>query len=134
MTVRFADTSFHVALFNPQDEAHAEARRYAAQADLSVVTTAWVLTELANYLADTSNRGLFASFVRDLRRKPQVTIVPPDSDLFERGITLYDERADKTWSLTDCISVLVMQQRGLSDALTTDHHFEQAGFTALLKA
>ncbi len=134
MTVRFADTSFYVALFNPRDEAHAEARRYATQADLSVVTTAWVLTELANYLADTPNRGLFASFVRDLRRKPQVTIVPPDNDLFDEGIRLYDEREDKTWSLTDCMSILVMQRYGLRDALTTDHHFEQAGFGALLKA
>jgi len=133
MTARFADTSFYIALFNPRDEAHSQALRYAEQADLSIVTTAWVLAELANYLANTPNRGLFASFVRDLRRKPQVTIVPPDGVLFEEGIRLYDQREDKTWSLTDCISFLVMQRHEVKDALTTDHHFEQAGFVALLK-
>jgi predicted nucleic acid-binding protein len=50
-----------------------------------------------------------------------------------RGIQLYDSRPDKQWSLTDCISFVVMQDRGIVEALTGDHHFEQAGFTALLK-
>lgn len=133
MIVRFADTSFYVALFNERDDAHTKARSYVVQPDLSVITTAWVLIELANYLANTPNRGLFAPFVTDLQRNPDISIVPPDGGLFERGIRLYDERADKSWSLTDCISFLVMQQHGLKEALTTDHHFEQAGFTALLK-
>jgi len=133
MTVRFADTSFYIGLFNPQDETHAKARHYAMQGDLSVLTTAWVLAELANYLASTPNRSLFVSFVKDLRRNPRVTIVPPDADLFERGMHLYDDRADKSWSLTDCISFLVMERHEVTEALTTDHHFEQAGFTILLR-
>jgi uncharacterized protein len=41
-------------------------------------------------------------------------------------------RRDKEWSLTDCISFVVMKERGLTEALTADHHFEQAGFKALL--
>jgi predicted nucleic acid-binding protein len=44
----------------------------------------------------------------------------------------YESRPDKAWSLTDCISFVVMNQHGLTEALTGDHHFEQAGFTALL--
>ncbi len=61
-----------------------------------------------------------------------MTIVPSSSDLFWRGIKLFDARPDKEWSLTDCISFEVMAELGLTDALTADHHFEQAGFRALL--
>ena len=60
-------------------------------------------------------------------------IIPATADLFDRGVQLYAERADKEWSLTDCISFVVMADEGLADALTGDHHFEQAGFKALLK-
>ncbi|MEX0702442.1 MAG: hypothetical protein WD069_10140 [Planctomycetales bacterium] len=60
-------------------------------------------------------------------------LIEPDAALFDAGISLYESRADKHWSLTDCISFVVMQQHGLVDALTGDHHFEQAGFNALLK-
>ena len=59
--------------------------------------------------------------------------VAANDELFEQGVGLYDERHDKQWSLTDCISFVVMKQRNLQDALTGDHHYEQAGFTALLK-
>jgi predicted nucleic acid-binding protein len=56
-----------------------------------------------------------------------------DDDLYEAGIELYRARADKDWSLTDCISFVVMEERGIADALTGDRHFEQAGFQAMLK-
>lgn len=68
-----------------------------------------------------------------LREYPTVEIIPPDSTLFDRGFDLYSQRPDKGWSLTDCISFVVMTERGLTDALTGDHHFEQAGFRALLR-
>ncbi len=62
------------------------------------------------------------------------TILEPEGSLYDAGIELYRTRSDKDWSLTDCISFVVMEQRGIVDALTGDHHFEQAGFRALLKA
>ncbi len=68
-----------------------------------------------------------------LRASPRATIVPLGSQLLERGMQLMGERQDKDWSLTDCISFVVMKKHGIHDALTTDKHFEQAGFTALLK-
>jgi len=52
--------------------------------------------------------------------------------LVQRALRLYDERPDKEWSLTDCLSFLVMERQRIRDALTTDHHFEQAGFRVLL--
>jgi hypothetical protein len=70
--------------------------------------------------------------VRSLRFDPETEIVPPDPELFERGLDLFARRPDKAWSLTDCISVVVMSERGLTDALSGDRHFEQAGFRALL--
>ena len=68
-----------------------------------------------------------------LRGNPGVTIVPANTEVFEQGVELYSRRPDKSWSLTDCISFVVMQRYGLTDALTGDHHFEQAGFRVLLR-
>jgi predicted nucleic acid-binding protein len=62
-----------------------------------------------------------------------VAIVASSRELFRRGFDLYADRPDKEWSLTDCISFVVMTDRRITDALTGDHHFEQAGFVAILK-
>jgi hypothetical protein len=90
------------------------------------------MTELADGLASTGNRGAFARLVARLQADPENELVPPSIELMARGIQLYDERPDKKWSLTDCISFVVMQDRGITEALTGDHHFEQAGFKILL--
>ena len=96
------------------------------------MTTAWVLAEVADALAAPDSRSLFLALYDRLRGNPNVTIVPPTLELFEQGIDFYARRPDKAWSLTDCISFLVMRRYGLTDALTGDHHFEQAGFRAIL--
>jgi hypothetical protein len=69
----------------------------------------------------------------DIENDPRVHIVSPSDEQFRRGKELYARRSDKEWSLTDCISFLVMQEHALTEALTADHHFEQAGFAILLK-
>jgi predicted nucleic acid-binding protein len=96
------------------------------------VTTAWVLTELANSLRKPPARDGFLRALEALRTNPTSLFVGPDQLLFNAGVELFAERPDKEWSLTDCISFIVMQERGITDALTGDHHFEQAGFRALL--
>jgi hypothetical protein len=98
------------------------------------VTTDWVLTEIGDALANPADRVRLAPFVETLRTSPFVTIVPFSAELFDRGIALYSERRDKEWPLTDCISFVVMADHGLTDALTGDRHFEQAGFRRLLDA
>jgi predicted nucleic acid-binding protein len=133
MIARFADTFFFFALANPSDPAHEKARRFAVRETVPLVTTAWVLTELADGLSSPANRGAFLRLFRSLQGNSAVEIVPPDLDLFDRGIELFARRPDKGWSLTDCISFVVMADRGLDEALTGDHHFEQAGFHALLR-
>lgn len=68
-----------------------------------------------------------------MRSSPRFKIVPLDSQLLELGLQRMGARSDKDWSLTDCISFVVMEREGIAEALTGDHHFEQAGFVALLK-
>jgi predicted nucleic acid-binding protein len=133
MKVVFADTFYYLALVNADDSHHAEAHAYTAAFHGSIVTSAWVLTELADALAQPSTRPAFLQVLAQLRADPDVLIVPPSADIFKDGLRLYAERPDKAWSLTDCISFVVMQRQGISEALTGDRHFEQAGFVALLK-
>lgn len=134
MKAVFADTAFFLALINSRDQHHARASELNATLESPLLTTAWVLLEFANALSASRSRARFERVLIRLRAEPNVEIVAPDADLFERGCQLYISRTDKEWSLTDCISFVVMTGRGLSDALTADHHFEQAGFHALLKA
>ena len=133
MTRVFVDTVYYLALLNPRDQHAAAAAQFTAGFSGAFVTSAWVLTEVANSLARGTNRALFVELYRDLEDDSRVTIVPPAPDLFEQGIEFYAKRPDQEWSLTDCISFIVMREYGLTAALTTDHHFEQAGFTVLLK-
>lgn len=131
MTPVFADTFYFIALLSPADHAHPRAAEYAGLVD-RLVTTDWVLLELADGLSDTENRRLFPTSRTGLYANPLAEVVPLDMALHQRAIDLYIQRPDKDWSLTDCVSFLVMQDRGLTEALTADRHFEQAGFDALL--
>lgn len=132
MRAVFADTFFYLALLSKDDAAHLRAARIVPDLDLAVVTTAWVLTEVADAFCEPGQRGVFMELLKALRVDPDVTLVPPNEEVFEAGLDLYGRRSDKDWSLTDCISFVVMERHGLSEALTADHHFEQAGFKNLL--
>jgi predicted nucleic acid-binding protein len=134
MTVVFADTFYYLALLDATDEAHERTLALSQRRRGRVVTTAWVLTEVGDALGDPANRRIFAKLIELLRSDPNTDIVPADEDSFNRGFDLYARRPDKSWSMTDCISFAVMSDWGLTEALTGDHHFEQAGFRALLKA
>jgi uncharacterized protein len=127
-----ADTFYFLALLNKCDEAHARAVGYVGELE-RIVTTEWVLTKLADGLASSRNRSVFFETRHQLLSDEDVEVVPLDMRLYEEGVSLYSARPDKEWSLTDCISFVVMRREGLVDALTGDHQFEQAGFVALLK-
>jgi uncharacterized protein len=131
MSAVFVDTSYYLALLNENDEYHAAALAKSGELT-SIVTTAWVLTELADAMCRPRHRQLVSEFIRDLRGEHRVTIVELSPSLFDRGMQLFESRLDKSWSLTDCISFIVMQDRNLTEAMTADHHFEQAGFAILL--
>jgi uncharacterized protein len=133
MTSIFADTFYFLAIVNVRDAAHQKAVAFSDVHDGTLVTTAWVLTELADGLSRSAQRKAFRRVLDDLDADPNTILIPPSPRLFQKGAKLYDARPDKLWSLTDCISFVVMEEQGISDALTGDHHFEQAGFNALLK-
>ncbi len=131
MTPLFADTSFYIALVSPRDMWHEKALEASNACRVDIITTEYVLLELGNYLSALSRRG-FLNITEALQRDSRTQILPSSPELFKRGLNLYGQRLDKTWSLTDCISFAVMKQHGLTDALTGDRHFEQAGYNALL--
>ncbi len=128
----FADTFYYLALASRNDAFHSKAVSLARSLQAPVLTTAWVITELADALADTHRRSAFLIVLENLRNDPGVTIVPPEASLYEEGLALYANRPDKGWSLTDCISFVVMDRWQLTASLTADHHFQQAGYQALL--
>lgn len=129
----FADTFFFIALLNADDREHHQRALEANRINRPIVTTAWVLLELADHLCDARNRHLFPAVLDALRADARVRVVPADQLLLNRAVELYRRRPDKEWSLTDCSSFVVMEDEAITDALTGDHHFEQAGFVALLK-
>ena len=133
MRIVFADTAFYVAALSARDVNHARAEAIGRTFCERVVTTEYILLEVATFFCESAHRAVFLGLLQALQKDPEVTIVPTSADLWQRGVALFAARPDKDWSLTDCISFVVMQDRGITDALAADHHFEQAGFVALLK-
>lgn len=132
----FADTSYWIALLNPRDELHQRAS--TASRDFSsqqIVTSEMVLTEFLNSFSDYGPRLRQAAVkaVVSLRETPQILILPQTSKLFDKALKRYQDMTDKSWSLTDCASFLIMEEERLTGALTHDRHFAQAGFQVLLR-
>jgi predicted nucleic acid-binding protein len=90
---------------------------------MSIVTSEFVLVELGNALSRGNDRGLFVDLDRALRGDPGIEIVPVSPDLYHDGVELFARRSDKMWSLVDCISFVIMNRRGVTEALKADQHF-----------
>ncbi len=119
---------FYVALINQRDAWHSRVAAYARSHDDEIVTTEWVLTEVADALAASRARVRVQAAFQTLTADPTTRVIGASSKLFVRGLELYHQRPDKDWSLTDCISFVVMADEGLREALTGDRHFAQAGY------
>lgn len=128
----FLDTSYILALLNTRDKYHQAALGVSVNVSPPYITSEAVLIEVGNALSPLPYRMLGVHTLTALRGSSAYRIVPTDASLIERGFALYRSCMDKAWSLTDCISFVIMQSLGLTHALTTDHHFEQAGFVKLL--
>jgi predicted nucleic acid-binding protein len=133
MKTVFADSFYFFALANPNDPAHAQAVRFTKTYGGELLTTGWIITEIADGWAKPPHRAFLAPMLAKLKANPNTRIEACTDALLQDGIDLYNQRLDKEWSLTDCISFVVMQREGILEALTGDRHFEQAGFVALLK-
>jgi predicted nucleic acid-binding protein len=134
----FADTSGWASWLIQNDPHHPLASTLLATwqgGGQRVITTNYVLTELAALLTSPLRvpRPVQIPLLQAMRTASWVDILHIDSTLDAQAWALFEARPDKEWSLVDCASFVVMQQRGIAEALTADHHFEQAGFVRLLK-
>src|SRR2546426_9306152 len=112
MSAVFADTFYFLGLVNRADRAHSRCLAFSGQYRGEVVTTAGILVEVADALAAPVHRLKAGKFIQTLQSKAQVRIIPFSPSLFQRGLQMYVERPDKNWSLTDCISFVVMADEG----------------------
>ena len=135
MRAVFADTGYWQAMLNPRDDLHEIAIRVTRSIHpVHIVTSEMVLVELLNQFSRGSVlRETASKMVAAIVRNPNVTVEPQTRDLFRRALEQFAKRLDKDWSVTDCASFLIMEDRGLQEALAHDRHFEQAGFKALLR-
>ena len=137
MRTLFADSGYWIALLHPGDRLHEQARALTAGlGSATIVTTQMALTEVLNHLAGrgTQRRGVAVRMVQELIARPDVDVVPQTDGQFRAAVERYAERPDQRWSVTDCASFLIMEERGITEALAYDRDFEQAGFSALVRA
>ena len=136
MNAVFADTSYWIALTNVEDAAHEKAKAFTlALKSRPIVTTEPVVVEYLNYFAGWGQyfRQMAGDNAQDILEDPAIRVIPHSRNSFLAGLSLYRDRPDKGYSLTDCISMETMRREGLTDVLTNDRHFEQEGFRALFR-
>lgn len=134
--IAFLDSGYLIALAIEPDALHTAAKRWAKRVEAeewSFLTTWAVMLEVGNALSKPQYRDKAVSILNGFQEDPTITVVPLTESLLNRAITLFSERPDKSWSLTDCISFLAMEDADVHAALTHDEHFQQAGFRALLR-
>ena len=132
---RFLDASYAIALASASDQRHEQAVRLAQRLEAEqarLVTTRAVVLEIGNALSRRRYRQAAVALIDSLERDIRVEVVPLSEALYQQAWTLFRQRPDKEWGLTDCASFVLMQDRGITEALTADRHFRQAGFRALL--
>ena len=133
----FVDTGHIIATVSRRDQHHLAALAWshwvARQAGLRLVTTRFVLLEFLDNFSDLRHREAASQTVRRLAASPQLKVIAASDELYDRGLDLFEKRPDKEWSLTDCSSFVVMQDRKINAALAADRHFSQAGVDPLLR-
>lgn len=133
MSLVFADAFYFVARLNRRDQHHERVVAFSREFRSQILTTDWVLMEVADALAKSECRSRIRDFTLHLRQASGCEVVPTSRDLLDRALELYQQHKDKEWTLTDCVSFVIMRERGITEALTEDRHFVQAGFTVLFK-
>jgi predicted nucleic acid-binding protein len=131
----FLDTNGWLALLHAGDEKHEEADRVwrdLIRRGYQVVLTDWIVAETGNGSARSRDKHRFVEAVETTIRDPRVELIVVDAELLHRSLDYYGRHQDKFWGLVDCASFIVMQERGITEAFTSDQHFEQAGFKCLL--
>jgi predicted nucleic acid-binding protein len=132
----FVDTAALIAIGDKRDRFHYQAlmiRDNLRRSKINFVTTDAVLLELAGYFSQSKNRQIAVSLTDAISKSDKWKRIALDDSLMKRGFDHYRKMSDKDWSLADCIGIIIAEDYGITDIFTSDHHFEQAGFTILLK-
>lgn len=132
----FLDTSYAIALITPSDSYYESATSIADRIEAEgthLVTTYAILLEIGNALSKLRYRSAAIRLLGAREADPKVEIVPMSRRLYAQAFKLYKERPDKEWGQTDCVSFVTMQERRITEALTADTHFTQAGYHAMLR-
>lgn len=135
MKLVYADASYWIALLHPKDKLHNLAKRESKTLkEARIVTSEMILSEVLNSLAKYGKniRNAAVQFIHKINKNPNVDIVPQTSLQFQKAVDYYSKRNDKQWGLTDCASFIIMEEKGIKEVLTSDHHFKQAGFKILI--
>ena len=131
--MKYVDAGFLIGLVDPGDAMHRTCVNLSAWTDDRLLLTDLVWTEAVDHFSSSRYRVKAARLLDGFRQLPYVELVSVDMNLLLRGFDLFVARPDKGWSLTDCVSFTLMRERGVVEALAYDHHFEQAGFVALMR-
>ena len=133
----FADAGYWIALISPRDRLRERAIQVTVNlGDHRLVTSQMVLVEVLNHFAGQGDlaRKAASETVKGLKNDPNTEVVEQSSEQYDKALDMYASRLDQTWSLVDCSSFVLMEERGIQDALAYDVDFMQAGFNALLRA
>ena len=132
----FLDTAYAIALVNRADLLHGIAVDLAQRLramNTRIITTRAILLEIGDSLSKPQYRQVAGELLTSVGQDPSIEVLELTEPLYSQALTLYRERLDKGWGMTDCFSFVVMRARGITDALTHDIHFEQAGFRTLMR-
>lgn len=132
----FLDTAFVLALASPSDQYHGKAKELSRQikkGGIALLTTRAILIEIGDAMAGQSRRKAGIIMLESLENDDNLEIFPNSEELYSKAFDLFAARPDNEWGMTDCISFVVMKEYDISETLTADVHFQQAGFVALMR-
>lgn len=131
----FADSAYWIALINPKDQWRLRAVKVSRElGEFSIITSDEILSETLNYFAESGEyfRGIVSREIEKILLNQNIEITEATHENFLNGFELYQNRLDKGYSLTDCISMNICREYKINEVLTHDHHFTQEGFQILL--
>ncbi len=135
MTKVFLDSAYLIALVSTSDKFHLKANqlsRWLIDSQVEIVTTRAVLLEVGNALSKERYRHIAVELLSRIERNINIEIVPLSERLYTEAVALFKSRSDKEWGLVDCVSYVAMTEQGITQVLTSDKHFKQMGFEAML--
>ena len=137
MRIVFIDSFYFIALLVEHDQWH-EAAVQAQKSLGNAVQFVTIYEVLVEFLASVSREGpqvrqAAVETAHAIMASADIAVIAPSPELLTGGLNLYAQRLDKRYSLTDCVSMAVMRELGITEVLTHDRDFENEGFARLIR-